>query len=510
MTVTRPRHDRDAICDGTVAYTVIMMKTQRPTPMLAAERRAVAALAGIFALRMFGLFALLPVLAVYALTLPGGTPTLAGLALGAYGLTQALFQIPFGLAADRWARKSVITVGLILFAVGSIIAAEATTIVGLILGRAVQGAGAISAAILALAADLTRISQRTKAMACLGISIGATFMLALLLAPSLQQWLGVDGLLWGLAWLVVPAVVVVWRGLAAPECPERSDQISSSGPLRATAIMHAFRHPQLWQLNFGIFVSHLILTALFVVVPLQFIAHDYPLAQHWQLYLPILMLSVIGMTPFVRLGGRAARVAVSLRRAVGLILLAQLLLFASEVATLPWLAWYSLLLGLVVFFSAFNGLESLLPSLVSQLAGARTRATHFAVYNTYQFSGVFCGGLGGGWLYGLADARGVFLCGAILAGLWWLVSLGGSRFTLTRPQLFPIGDLTDSQKNRLLATIARLNGVVEASIVANGVNRLANAPEAGEASVEKLLYVEVDPAIYDHAEIVHALKTKGG
>ncbi len=390
------------------------------TAMTPAERRAVISLAGVFSLRMFGLFMLLPVLSVYAGDLTHTTPVLIGLALGSYGLTQALFQIPFGLASDRINRKHVIAFGLVIFAFGSVVAGLSDSIYGLIIGRSIQGCGAISAATLALTADLTRNSQRTRAMAVIGICIGASFMLALVIAPPMQHWIGVPGLFWLTAGFSVIAIFAVLRVVPDTESsPCREDMAPASSKIRRSAADF-----QLMQLNLGIFLSHAVLTALFLVLPALLISRgNYPLAAHWKVYVPILLLSAPGMAPFIMAGSKERLVPHAYRAAILLLLFSFVILVFSETRPILWL-----LGGTVVFFSAFNALESLLPSMVSQIAPVDGKGTALAIYNTFQFSGVFAGGVAGGWIYGEYGSLGVFIfCGGMIT-IWLLASCIFFRF----------------------------------------------------------------------------------
>ncbi len=396
--------------------------TRPDTAMTPAERRAVISLAGVFSLRMFGLFMLLPVLSVYAGDLVHTTPLLIGLALGAYGLTQALLQIPFGLASDRINRKHVIAFGLVVFAFGSVVAALSDSIYGLIIGRSIQGCGAISAATLALTADLTRNNQRTRAMAVIGICIGASFMLALVVAPPIQHWIGVPGLFWLTAGLSVVAILAVLRVVPDTESRPRHRDIAPA----STQIRRSLADFQLMQLNLGIFLSHAVLTALFLVLPTLLISRgNYPLASHWKIYIPILLLSLPAMAPFIMAGSKERMIPHAYRAAILLLLVSFMILIFSEPRPLLWLTG-----GMVVFFGAFNALESLLPSMVSQIAPADGKGTALAIYNTFQFAGVFFGGVAGGWIYGQYDSAGVFIFCAGMITMWLLTSCIFFRFRL--------------------------------------------------------------------------------
>ena len=399
--------------------------------MSAPEKKAVSALAGIFALRMFGLFLLLPVLAIYAARLPASTPLLVGLALGVYGLTQGLFQIAFGIASDRFGRKPVITAGLLVFAVGSLIAALADNIGALIIGRAIQGAGAVSAAALALTADLTSEAQRTKAMAVIGVSIGAVFLLSLMLAPPLQGAIGVAGIFWLGAVLALAAVGVLWRWVPEPGAsPRRSHHAPVARPLR-----RILADAHLMRLNAGVFCLHASLTAVFVVLPaLLQTQSGIPLAGHWQLYVPVLLLSVVGMIPLVLLGSRDNGIAAAFRGAVGLLLLAS--------GALAWSAGgglVALLAALWLFFVAFNALEALLPSLVSRIAPPTEKGAAIGVYTSFQFLGMFAGGLIAGYLTTPFGATGVFYFCTVAAGLWLVSILVAPKIKRLPTSSFPNG-----------------------------------------------------------------------
>lgn len=386
------------------------------------EKKAVSALAAIVALRMFGLFMLLPVLAIHASLLPASTPLLIGLALGIYGLTQGLFQIPLGLASDRLGRKRVITAGLLVFAAGSVIAALADSIGGLIIGRAIQGAGAISAALLALTADLTRETQRTKAMAVIGVSIGGVFLLSLMLAPPLQSVIGVAGIFWLSAVLALAAIGMLWWMVPNP------DEIAPRRPTPLTRHLGGvLADAPLMRLNFGVFSLHLLLTALFVTLPELLQAKSgIALADHWRLYAPVLLLSVVGMIPLVLLASRNHGVAPAFNGAVALLLLAT--------TALAWAAGGgigALLFALWLFFVAFNTLEAMLPSLVSRLAPASGKGAALGVYNSCQFLGMFVGGLAAGWISGRYGADGVYWLCAAVAALWLASSLTAPKFHLS-------------------------------------------------------------------------------
>jgi MFS family permease len=371
--------------------------------MSPAELRAGASLAGVFGLRMLGLFLILPVFAVHAPQLAGGDNlTLVGIALGAYGLSQAILQIPFGMASDRWGRKPVIYAGLVIFAGGSLLAAAATDIWTAIAGRTLQGAGAISSVVVALAADLTRVEHRTKVMAMIGAMIGLAFALSLVAAPALYQWIGMAGLFALTGALCVAAIPVV--KVLVPEPPPPPPRPAGAG-------VHDVLQPELLRLNLGIFVLHVVQMAMFVVLPTLLVEAGLPLAGHWRLYLPVVLVSFAIMAPPIFYADRRNRQKPVLLGAVALLIAVEAaLVFAGSV-----LAYGA---ALLIFFVAFNVLEALLPSLVSRIAPAHARGTAIGVYNTTQTLGLFFGGLGGGWLAKHFGAAAVFAACALLSVIW--------------------------------------------------------------------------------------------
>jgi len=382
--------------------------------MSSQELRAGASLAGIFGLRMLGLFLILPVFAVHASKLAGGENlTLVGAALGAYGLAQALLQVPFGMASDRLGRKPVIVAGLVIFALGSFLAASATDIWTAIAGRTLQGAGAISSVVVALAADLTREQHRTKTMAMIGATIGFSFALSLVAAPALYRVIGMGGLfvLTGVLSLAAIAVVV----LLVPAPPPHAAAQAADGVLRA-----ALLDPELLRLNVGIFVLHAVQMSMFVVVPPLLVTAGLPLSEHWQLYLPVVLASfALMLLPVLHADRRNAARGVMLG-SIALLAAVQAALAAAG-ASIAVLA-----LLLVAFFTAFNVLEALLPSLVSRIAPEQARGAAMGVYNTTQTLGLFVGGVAGGWIAGRYGAAAVF-GGCTLLVLAWLAAAIGMR-----------------------------------------------------------------------------------
>ena len=377
------------------------------------ERRASFSLAAIFALRMLGLFLVLPVFVLEARHYPGGDNTaLVGLAMGAYGLTQALMQVPLGMASDRWGRKRVIVLGLLVFAMGSLVAALATSVQGLLVGRAIQGAGAVSAAVTALLADQTRDSVRTKGMALIGASIGLMFALSLVLAPPLTAALGLAGV-FGLTLLLAlagVAVVLLWTPQEPPKTPT-----APRGKLLGVLF-----HPALWRLNLGVFVLHATQLGMWMAVPALLTQTGLAPANHWQVYLPAVLASFVLMGGLFALERRGYLRAV-LRAAVLLLLAVQggfLLVASSGPALWPLVAL------LFLFFVSFNILEASQPSLVSRLAPPESRGAALGVYNALQSLGLFAGGAVGGALVKMGGTQVLFAACCLAVGVWLLLGWG--------------------------------------------------------------------------------------
>ncbi len=384
-----------------------------PDTMTRQELRSSGSLALIFALRMLGLFLVLPVFALEAQHYAGGNdPAMVGLALGMYGLTQAVFQLPLGLASDRFGRKKVIIVGLLVFALGSLVAALADSLMGLVWGRALQGAGAVSAAVTALLADLTRDSVRTKAMAMVGGSIALMFSLALVLSPLLAGWVGLSGIFWiTLALTLAGIAAVLW--VVPPE------------PVQHTAMPRGrfadlLAYPDLLRLNVGVFVLHTVQMAMWVAVPTLLVQAGLVKTAHWQVYLPAVLLSFAALGRLFAME-RKGQLRSALLLAIVLVLLVQAGLGALTLAGDAPSLW---LLGaaMLVFFIGFNMLEATQPSLVSRMAPDRLRGAALGAYNTLQSLGLFAGGFLGGWLSRHGSLTGVFAATALLCVVWLVVT----------------------------------------------------------------------------------------
>ncbi len=424
-------------------------------PMMAPfERRAVLSLAGLYSFRMLGLFMVLPVLALYGRDYTGSTPFLLGLALGAYGLTQAILQIPFGMMSDRWGRKPVIVGGLILFALGSLVAAQADSVFELILGRALQGAGAIASAIMALVADLTAEENRTKAMAVIGMSIGVSFSIALVLGPLVAKFGGLAAIFWLTALFAVIGLLLLIHVVPTPHSTPQTHRDAGTVP---HLLMTTLCNRELQRLNFGIFALHFALMAAFLVLP-GILEDSLGLARerHWQVYLPLLILAFVTMIPFIIIGEH--------KRKLRWVFLGGITLLAT---TLVFMAFwqqnfYLTLLALFLYFMAFNLLEACLPSLVSKVAPVGSKGTAIGIYSSCQFFGAFAGGALGGWWMELGGNTFVLCGAAVVIALWALVAV----FMEAPPYLASVlvsvtGDDLDTVESRL----RELPGVEEVVLV---------------------------------------------
>jgi predicted MFS family arabinose efflux permease len=425
--------------------------------MYPAERRATLALAGVYAVRMLGLFMILPVFALYAEGLEGFTPLWVGLAIGIYGFTQAVLQLPLGMLSDRIGRKPVIVAGLLVFALGSVIAALADSVQMVVLGRALQGAGAVAAALMALAADLTREEQRTKAMAMIGASIGLAFAVALVLGPVLAAWVELSGIFWLTALLALCAVaLVIWVVPRPTRLSHHRD--AQATPTQFGAVL---ADPQLLRLDFGILVLHLVLTANFVVIPLMLRDQGaLAPAQHWLLYLPVIGGSFLVMLPFLLLAERRRRLKPVFVAAVALLAIAQLSFVWDQHS------FFGLAISLFLFFTAFNLLEASLPSLVSKVAPPDRKGTALGIYSTSQFMGIFLGGLLGGAAYGAFGFPAVFLGGTVLIGVWLVLAATMRRPRFLSNFLLKVGPVDAGAAGALVRELTRVRGVAEAVVVA--------------------------------------------
>jgi len=419
------------------------------------EKRTVSTLALIYALRMFGLFMVLPVLAIYGKDYQGASATLVGIAIGAYGLTQAVLQLPFGVWSDRIGRKPVILVGLILFTLGSALAAMADDIWMLIMGRALQGAGAVASTLMALMTDLTREENRTKAMASIGASIGLSFTLAMVAGPILASWLGLSGLFYLTALMSVGAMVLLYTLVPTPTQQVRSRD--------ARAFVHQLKDvvmdKQLLRLSYGIFALHAVLVGTFVAIPVALLEAGMAQVDHWQVYLPVMLIALICMVPFIIIAEKRKKMKEVLMLAVALLMMGT-----------AWMAFsLNSLSGLIgalwLFFLAFNILEASLPSLISKFAPAGYKGSAMGLYSTSQFLGAFVGGLLGGYMSEHVSLAGVFW-GLIPLLLIWF----GLVITMSRPKhltsyMVNLNNQTMDSSHELEDKLLALPGVDEVVIM---------------------------------------------
>ncbi|MCG7916217.1 MAG: MFS transporter [Candidatus Thiodiazotropha taylori] len=422
----------------------------------ATERRAAYSLSGLFSLRMLGLFLILPVFALYAEGLPDVTPLLVGIAIGIYGLTQALLQIPFGMLSDRIGRKPVLIGGLLVFALGSVVAATSETIYGIIIGRALQGSGAIAAVIMALAADLSREQRRLRMMAIIGISIGFAFAVALILGPILNSWIGVPGIFWLTAVLALSGVAIVVFVVPTP----KESHFHRDAEAVPSQFGKVLADPELLRLDLGILTLHMTLTAMFLAYPLSLRDLGMASESHWQVYLPVMLLSMVMMVPFVIIAESRRRMRPVFLGGIAALALASVLLYGFSHQLL------ALVAGLFIFFTAFNLLEATLPSLIAKAAPGERKGTAMGVYSSSQFIGAFLGGALGGWIHTHYGNEGVFLlCGA-MALVWLLIARGMPNPSYLSNYLLPVGKLDESEVTSLAAKLMAIDGVDDAVIIA--------------------------------------------
>lgn len=444
------------------------------------ERRAAAGLAGIYGLRMLGMFIILPIFAIYAQHLPGGeSHTLIGLALGAYGLTQAILQIPAGWMSDRFGRKPVIYAGLVLFAIGSFVAASADNIYWIIIGRVIQGAGAINAAVMALAADLTREENRTKAMAMIGMTIGITFSISLVLSPVLYHVMGVPGIFAMTGVLSVAAIAVVAWGIPNPKITRFHSETEAS----TRKFGEVLRNRELLRLDFGIFVQHAILMSVFMQVPFVLRRDGMEPVQHWMVYLPVMLVAFALMVPPIIIAEKKARMKQVFIGAVALAAVSQVALLLLQDSV--WGVAFSLLL----FFAAFNVLEAALPSMISKIAPLAAKGTAMGVYSSVQFLGAFFGATAGGIIMQHLGGNAVFIFAIALLFLWLAVSAGMKPPAPVRTRMYHLPEMTEAQGMALQQKLAQLPGVREAMVVgAEGMACLKIEMQGfDESAVEKLM-----------------------
>ncbi|CAJ0993136.1 MFS transporter [Pantoea sp. Nvir] len=447
------------------------MNDNKMTP---AELRAIWGLGTVFSLRMLGMFMVLPVLTTYGMALQHASKTLIGLAIGVYGLTQAIFQIPFGLMSDRIGRKPLIISGLLLFVLGSIIAAITTSIWGIILGRALQGSGAIAAAVMALLSDLTREQNRTKAMACIGFSFGVTFAIAMVISPIVTHAFGLHALFWIIAILVFLGILITL--LVVPNTPNhllnRESGMVIGGFYKVLANVHLIK------LNVSILCLHTLLMSSFVALPGQFEQLGLPAAEHWKVYLVTMLIALIGVIPLIIYAEVKYRMKQVFVACISLIIVAEIMLWNAKCY------FWTLVIGVQLFFLAFNLIEAILPSLVSKESPTGYKGTAMGVYSTSQFIGVAIGGSLSGWIFGHFDARTIFLVSAIIAIIWLFVAV-----TMQEPPYVSSLRIVLSDK---ALSIPNLEQHLKAQ---PGVSAVLIVPE------EKSAYIKIDSKVTSRPEL---------
>jgi len=435
--------------------------TQKQTTdnsMTAIEKRSISGLSSIFALRMLGLFMILPVFTLAADQYSGATPILIGLAIGAYGLTQALLQIPFGMLSDRIGRKRVITIGLLLFAAGSVVAACADSIYMVIAGRLLQGSGAIAAAIMALTADLTRDEHRTKAMASIGISIGLSFSIALASGAALEQWIGLSGIFWTTAVLSLVGIAVLHLWVPTPE---RMTSHREMEPARKQ-LLNVLRNADMMRIVISIMLLHGLLTISFFALPIA-LFEQAGLAKDQQAmaYLPILILAFIAMVPLILIAEKGRKMKPVFIGAIITLGIAELG-WSTLSHSLP-----AMLFCLWLFFTAFNLLEASLPSLMSKLSPLANKGTAMGLYSSAQFIGAFIGGVSGGVLYSQFGLSGVFIAAAVITLVWLIIMIPMQQPKHLSTRIIQLASVSKNNTADYARKLNNIRGVVETVIIAD-------------------------------------------
>lgn len=454
------------------------MPMPHPNTMSPKERRAAFSVAGIFSTRMLGLFMIFPVFALFAENeFAGVTGMQIGIAMGIYGLTQAFLQIPYGMLSDKYGRKPLIIAGMFVFMVGSIICAVADSMEMMILGRAIQGMGAVAAVLMASVADLVTEQFRLRAMSIVGITIGLSFTLSLVAGPVLASWFGVRGIFWVIALLAVIGMLLVW--LAMPAIKNQVFQREAEAdPSQFKAIL---KHPQLLRLDLGVFILHAMLTAMFVVLPLSLRDNaGLDALNHWHIYLPVMLLSFALMVPFIIQAESRGRMKQVFVGAIATITLVQLALIGFGDS------FWALFILLLIFFTAFNLLEASLPSLVVKLSPADKKGTASGIYSTSQFLGAALGGLLGGYFYQYHGYDGVFLFTAVIGSVWFIAAI-----TMTQPlplsiASVPLGNIQAEDVALIEEKLLAYDGIYEAVVLLD----------------EQRAYFKVDRKIVNEAALI--------
>jgi MFS family permease len=444
------------------------------------EKKAAISLATVFGLRMLGLFMILPVFAIYGTHLEGYSPIWLGLAIGAYGLTQALLQIPMGLLSDKFGRKPIILFGLVVFLIGSIVAATSTTIYGVVAGRAIQGMGAIASAILALAADLSREEQRPKVMATIGMFIGVSFMVAMVLGPIVAEAAGLSGLFWFIVILTILAMIMIQ--FMVPNSINRAPKGDSVA--LPTQLVKLASNWNLARLNFGVFSLHMAMTACFVILPRLLVESGLTLDHHWQLYLPVLLGSFFFMIPFMIIGMKKDIENQMFSASVFLLSLSLFLFWFLEAS------FWVLAALMFFFFVAFNYLEATMPAFLSRMAPAGLKGTAMGMYSSSQFFGAFLGGVLGGYIESQYPEQDVFFAMSLITLFWFIISLSMKKLKKSKSYSFATSFSDEQQANDIAEQLINMPGVYEATLVHS----------------EAVAYLKVDEKTVDIEKIKTLLK----
>ncbi len=458
----------------------ILSHMQAMTPK---EKQTTVAIAGIFSTRMLGLFMIFPVFALFAKEdFEGITGLQIGLAMGIYGLTQALLQIPYGMLSDRYGRKPLIIAGMLVFMIGSIVCAVAQSIEMMIIGRAIQGMGAVAAVLMATVADNVSEQFRLRAMSIVGITIGLSFTLSLVAGPLLAVWFGMGGIFWAIAILSFLGMLLVIFVL-----PKVENQVfQREAEVDPAQFKDILKNTQLLRLDFGVFILHAMLTAMFVVVPLMILnTAEMEVLTHWMLYLPVMLLSFVLMVPFIIQAEKKGRMKAIFVGGIGTIALMQ---FAfMELAA----GYWSLFFILLIFFTAFNLLEASLPSLVVKISPADKKGTATGIYSSSQFFGAAVGGVMGGYFYQHFGHDGVFLFTGIIGLIWFVVAM-----TMKSPKPVSIASVPYSEKT----TSESLASIEERFLSYKGVYEVVILPE------EKRIYFKIDRSLIDEQDLIDRLE----
>lgn len=443
--------------------------------MLKTEKQAAVSLALVYAFRMIGLFMILPVFSLYASDYAGATPLLIGLAIGVYGLTQGVFQLPFGFLSDRVGRKKMIVIGLLLFCAGSMVAATAGNIHQIILGRALQGMGAVAAVVMALAADLSREEVRIRIMAIIGMSIGLSFMISMIMGPVIAASVGVSGIFWITAVLAGLSILIILFITPDP----LQQKFHRDAQLSVADISKVLVNKELLRLDLGVFTLHMVLSATFVLFPL--ILRDQlhiEVLQHWKTYLSVFVLSILIMVPMII-------VAEKKRKMKPMFIIGILVVCLAEVGLYFFDAYNGLFLMLVLFFAGFNFLEASMPSLVAKISPADMKGTAMGLFSSAQFMGAFSGGMVGGVMLGYPDHKFAFLELALLISIWLLVALFMQKPKAVTSRIVSLGDLDEPAMLRFSEKAEQLPGVQEITVYIE----------------DKVAYMKIDKKLFDDAAL---------